>query len=100
MSITVLAHHPRRRADHGRYRCDDCGGRIPAGDRYSYQRCAGDGHVWTWREHALCRDLYTLADVTYGIDDYEWSTEEGQEELAEWWRQFAAVFAPGAGGGE
>ena len=95
MSITVLAHYPRRRAAHGLHRCDDCGGVIPAGDRYSDQRCAGDGHVWTWREHALCRALYWQAAVDYGLDDYEWSTSCGEEELAEWWRQFVAVFAPG-----
>lgn len=95
MSATVLAHYPRRRAAHGLHRCDDCGGRIAARDRYSDQRLVYDGSAYAWREHALCRALFEQAWADLG-DVLHFRGERNARALAEWWANFVATFAPGA----
>ena len=55
MSVTLVTERVRRAA-HGRHVCGWCHKNIAARERYRDQRCAGDGTMWTWREHLACCD--------------------------------------------
>lgn len=65
---TLLASTCRRSA-HGRHRCGCCGGFIPWGDRYLDQRIVGDGHVWTFRAHSVCNQVYWRLHREFGLCD-------------------------------
>lgn len=57
--VTLLAEHRRVASLRGRgHRCQTCGGHIGAGQPYVDQRVAGDGSVWTYREHESCHSIY------------------------------------------
>ena len=47
--------HERSPRSRGRVRCDDCGRRIPKGERYCRSRVADDGAIWEWRECQPCQ---------------------------------------------
>lgn len=89
-TITMLS--TTRRAAHGLHRCGDCGGRIAARDHYRDSRVAGDGTVWTWREHALCSALGDWWQSEYPYAEPEEFPVVCTELLAEWWREFVVTF--------
>ena len=92
MSTTTLS-STRRRAAHGLHRCGACGGTIPNRDFYLDSRCAGGGHVWTWREHALCAELCDYAYTNFPhLEPEEWASVAG-DYLFEWWQVFTLTFS-------
>ena len=95
MSTSILAHYPHRRAAHGLHRCGDCGGRIAARDLYSDQRLACDGTAYTFREHALCRELFEEAWAAGYLDEGD-RYDATDMDLPESWRPYLAPFAPRA----
>ena len=95
MTARVLAHYPHRRAVHGLHVCGDCRGYIARGDHYSDQRLADNGTAYTYREHALCRALFEeICNEGWFDDD---CYDSADMDLPDWWREFVATFAPGAG---
>lgn len=77
--------HERSPRSRGRVRCDDCGRRIPEGERYSRSTVVDGGTIWEWRE---CQPCETAAghvvewlgpyydDAGYTTEDfYEWACD-------------------------
>lgn len=48
--------HERSPRSRGRVRCDDCGRRIPQGERYRRSTVVDGGTIWEWRECQPCQD--------------------------------------------
>ncbi len=86
---TTLASTVRKAAKaHG---CDDCGGVISSGDRYSDATVTGDGRVWTWKSHMLCDSIVDAmnAEAGWALDSDDIFPESVRDDLGEWWDQFA-----------
>lgn len=49
--------HERSPRSRGRVRCDDCGRRIPKGERYCRSTVVDGGAIWEWRECQPCQDV-------------------------------------------
>lgn len=77
--------HERSPRSQGRVRCDDCGRRIPRGERYSRSTIVDRGALWEWRECQPCRTAashvvqwlgaYYDDDVYAAEDFHEWACE-------------------------
>jgi hypothetical protein len=83
-TVTLLAHHTRR-ASNGRHRCGWCGKRIAAGERYTDQRIADNGTVYTWREHPACAARIWKWAYAHGLrdDDFTDAREMWADMLAD-----------------
>ena len=89
MSETRTMRQTTRRAAHSLHRCGGCGGRIAARDLYVDSRCANDEQVWTWREHALCFQLYDYWSLEWYVEADDWPSVCA-EVLWEWWQKITA----------
>lgn len=82
MTQLVSQTHQAARKDH---RCDDCGQVIERGELYYRSAVAGEGRVWTWREHDECSlDASEMLSKNWFDDDdwpSEWSFREMQDDL-------------------
>jgi hypothetical protein len=80
MSEIIRERSPRSR---GRVRCDDCGRRIPKGERYSRLTLVDGGTIWDWRECQPCETAAShvmrwrgpYGDDYYPDDFHEWAHE-------------------------
>lgn len=80
MSDIIRERSPRSR---GRVRCDDCGRRIPKGERYSRSTVVDGSMIWDWRECQPCEDAVShvmrwkgpYSDDYYPDDFHEWAHE-------------------------
>lgn len=76
--------HERSPRSRGRVRCDDCGRRIPQGERYRRSTVVDDGAIWEWRECQPCQAVVShvmrwkgpYSDDSYcGSDFQDWAYE-------------------------
>lgn len=77
--------HERSPRSRGRVRCDDCGRRIPEGERYVRSTAVDGGAIWEWRECQPCQDAARHVvewlgpyydDAGYAAEDFhEWAQE-------------------------
>ena len=85
MTVTILRdERPVARKDHG---CNECGGRIGAGDRYRRQSNVDGGDIWTYKAHALC---FALVPWDWVDDTSPTDWHEAQLRLIEWFVAFVA----------
>ena len=75
--------HERSPRSRGRVRCDDCGRRIPKGERYRRATAVDGSMIWDWRECQPCKDVSgyvaswggPYSEDCYADDFYEWAQE-------------------------
>lgn len=75
--------HERSTRSRGRVRCDDCGRRIPKGERYRRSTVVDGGTIWDWRECQPCEDAVShvarwkgpYSDDYYPNDFHDWAYE-------------------------
>lgn len=75
--------HERSPRSRGRVRCDDCGRRIPKGERYRRSTVVDGGTIWDWRECQPCEDAAShvtkwkgpYSDDYYPSDFQDWAYE-------------------------
>lgn len=73
--------HERSPRSRGRVRCDDCGRRIPKGERYGRETIADRGAIWEWRECQPCQDAASHVVMWLGpyYDDAGYTGEDFHE---------------------
>ena len=76
--------HERSPRSRGRVRCDDCGRRIPKGERYCRSTVVDGGAIWEWRECQPCQEAVSRVmrwkgpydNDGYGPNDFQdWAYE-------------------------
>lgn len=75
--------HERSPRSRGRVRCDDCGRRIPKGERYKRSTVVDGGTIWDWRECQPCETAVShvtkwkgpYSDDYYPNDFHDWAYE-------------------------
>lgn len=76
--------HERSPRSRGRVRCDDCGRRIPKGERYCRSTVVDGGTIWEWRECQPCQEAVSHVmrwkgpydNDGYGPNDFQdWAYE-------------------------
>ena len=75
--------HERSPRSRGRVRCDDCGRRIPKGERYRRSTVVDGGTIWDWRECQPCEEAVShvtkwkgpYSDDYYPNDFHDWAYE-------------------------
>lgn len=76
--------HERSPRSRGRVRCDDCGRRIPKGERYRRSTVVDGGTIWEWRECQPCQAVVSHVmrwkgpydNDGYGPNDFQdWAYE-------------------------
>lgn len=88
MSEIIHERSPRSR---GRVRCDDCGRRIPEGERYVRSTVVDRGAIWECRE---CQPCETAAShVVEWLGPYYDDTGYSAEDFYEWAREVTG-YAP------
>lgn len=111
MSEIIRERSPRSR---GRVRCDDCGCRIPKGERYSRSTVVDGSMIWDWRECQPCQDAAwhvmrwkgPYSEDCYPDDFYDWAHEAMRHtpadeclfltETADMWRHYLEDLADSA----
>lgn len=73
--------HERSPRSRGRVRCDDCGRRIPKGERYRRSTVVDDGAIWDWRECQPCQDA--VGHVLRWKDPYD-NDSYGPSDFQDW----------------
>ena len=78
MTEVIRERSPRSR---GRVRCDDCGRRIPKGERYSRETIADRGAICEWRECQPCQEAARHVVMWLGpyYDDAGYTSEDFHE---------------------
>lgn len=78
MTEVIRERSPRSR---GRVRCDDCGRRIPEGERYVRSTVVDGRTIWEWRECQPCQDAARHVVMWLGpyYDDAGYTSEDFHE---------------------
>ena len=101
--------HERSPRSRGRVRCDDCGRRIPKGERYSRSTVVDGSMIWDWRECQPCETAAwqgPYSEDCYPDDFYDWAHEAMRHtpadeclfltETADMWRHYLEDLADSA----